>query len=363
MARWLIIIGVVVLIAGAAAWSFQDTIRFTLMTAALKPAAPFDEMPPPPAPDYSKSEHWAALPDKADGADFVVPGTSDDQSSAGVDVFFLYPTTYLNKKHWNAPLDDEAANEMVETRVLRAQASVFNGAARIYAPRYRQATFYSFLDLEGSGGKAIDLAYQDVLAAFDHYIAKWNGGRPFVLAGHSQGSRHLEQLIIDRISGAPISIQMIAAYPVGYYISVADMSKRAPDIPLCAAAGATGCYATWNAVGPNFTPWRETIGSACVNPLTWTADDALGTHAMNAGGLLLAGERLVPEVADAQCLDGTLLVTEIRERAFLKNPINLGRDNFHPLDYSLYYMSLRDNIAARTAAYLAKNAATEAPAE
>ena len=84
-----------------------------------------------------------------------------------VDVFFVHPTTYLSPDTWNAPLDHADANLRIEKRVLKMQASAYNLAGRIYAPRYRQATFGAFFDQEGNGLQALIYAYKDVQDAFD----------------------------------------------------------------------------------------------------------------------------------------------------------------------------------------------------
>ena len=63
-------------------------------------------------------------------------------------------------------MDDSRANDLTDSWVMRDQASVFNECCRVFAPRYRQATLYSFQDNSGSGEKALDLAYEDVRTAF-----------------------------------------------------------------------------------------------------------------------------------------------------------------------------------------------------
>src|SRR5204862_7705510 len=143
-------------------------------------------------------------------------GGASAAQAAATNVFFLHPTTYLNPARWNAAFDDPGkgvGGGGVET-TLRAQASAFAKCCRIFAPRYRQATLYAFLDTEGEGVKAIDLAYQDVRRAFDAFVAR-NSGKPFIIAGHSQGSIHLLRLIQERIAGTSLQQLLIAAYPIG----------------------------------------------------------------------------------------------------------------------------------------------------
>src|SRR5262249_15730402 len=154
------------------------------------PPDPFSLETAPPAPDYTNPDDWAALPWRADQADVVPPGTDlrDEQATAQTDVFFVYPTSYFLGSRWNAAIDDPLANLVTDRGILTQQASVFNGAARVYAPRYRQVSQAGQSQQERPRDKAaaLDLAYHDVQAAFVHYLDEWNQGRPFFIASHSQ---------------------------------------------------------------------------------------------------------------------------------------------------------------------------------
>ena len=60
-----------------------------------------------------------------------------------------------------------------------------------------------------------ELAYADVLAAWQFYLANDNHGRGFVLVGHSQGTGVLSQLVREEIDGKPIQSQMVSALLMG----------------------------------------------------------------------------------------------------------------------------------------------------
>jgi hypothetical protein len=229
--------------------------------------------------------------------------------------------------------------------VMRGQTSVFNGCCRIYAPRYRQATLAAFFDDSQSGPKALALAYEDVLAAFRYYVAHFNQGRPFVLAAHSQGSRHADYLMAEDIVGTELADRMIAAYLVGFEIDGSN------GVPVCDTPTQTGCQVTWNSVGPAAGALFASPDNICVNPLTWRGDGAHADHDANLGAVNL-DVRNAPEpgVADAQCRDGRLYVTEIRSDNYSLMP--LGRDNYHIYDYALFYMNIRENVQTRVNAFL-----------
>ena len=83
--------------------------------------------------------------------------------------------------------------------------------------------------------------------------------------------------------------------------------------------------------------------------------------ALNPGGVIFTqglGEKaasdaapaIEPAVADAQCVDGELRVSEIRSSLYAARP--MGRDNYHIYDYNLFHMNLRQNVEQRVAKYL-----------
>lgn len=338
---------IVLLITG---FIYRDTLMLALFRANVKPATSFVETTPPPPPDYFNRDHWAALPDREDGADYTPAGARDGQADAGVDVFFVHPTTYLSNAGWNAPMEHEPSREWVDGAVMTGQASVFNGAARVFAPRYRQAQIYAFLALENGGNDALELAYTDIEAAFDHFLAEYNQGRPFIVAGHSQGALLTRWLVERRISGTQLRERMVAAYPIGYPMEAAELAGSMPDIPICETESQTGCLATWNTISDGYKPIQPTGGLVCVNPLTWTNDGKQGRFEDNLGAMTKKSDTLMEAVADGRCDNGMLYVSEIRTDVYDDLP-NMGKGNHHLIDYSLYWSNIRKNVVDRAAAY------------
>jgi len=350
MKKWVWIIGGLVTLLVVCGFIYRDQLTLLVFSASVKPATAFSETPAPAAPDYKNPQHWAALPGRDDAADFTPEGVSDGQASADVDVFFVHPTTYLSSAGWNAPLDYSPANNWVDNAVLPGQASVFNGSARVFAPRYRQAQIYAFLALENGGNDALELAYTDVAAAFEHYLVEYNNGRPFILAGHSQGALLARWLLERRISGTPLRKQLVAAYPIGYPMAVNELLESMPDIPVCRSATQTGCLATWNTISEGYRALQATAGLVCVNPLTWTNDNTIAGFTDNAGGLSIASRAVMPGVSDARCANGMLHVSEIRTDVYDDLP-NMGKGNHHLLDYALFWSNIRINVAQRVDAF------------
>lgn len=339
-------------VAIALGFAFQEQIMIAMIKSQIGPEEGFDAALVPPAPDYASDEVWAALPNKVDSSDERPQGVKDGTRKSGVAVFFIHPTSYINKANWNQPLDDEDANWIVDNRVLRHQASVFSGCCHVYAPRYRQATFFSFLDDGSDGEQALDVAYGDVENAFDEFLSRIEGS-PFILAGHSQGTRHAAQLLRERIAGTDLEQRMIAAYLIGFSIE----KDQVGGTPLCVHAEDTQCVVGWNVVlgdGAGLNP--EATDLICTNPLSWLQDGEYAEHILNDGAIgypsyMVAEEGedftlmvVEPEVADAECINGNLSVRDLRSESF---PSQTPGGSLHVYDYSLYYMNIRDNVMER----------------
>jgi len=351
MKQWGIRIGVALLVLVILGFAFKGKIVFALIKSNIAPAQNFASFTPPPAPDYASDTVWAALPQTQEGSDFTPDELAANNAPLEAAVFFIHPTTFYAKSGWNAPLADVEARARVDGLVMPGQASAFNLCCDVYAPYYRQATLWSYWVLEQSGQDALDLAYGDVERAFDAFLTRI-GSRPFILAGHSQGGHHLETLLINRISGTELLGRMIAAYPVGAAINPVTFTEKAPDIPVCTTSTQTGCFVTWNSRGPKSDIWADMPGAICVNPLSWKADDTAVTAEQNPGSLAV-GEltRLDTGVSSAQCTDDRLLVGEFQTDIYAGLKLSWGKDNYHVLDYGLFYASIRQNAFDRVQAY------------
>jgi|TARA_Y100000310_G_scaffold338190_1_gene427159 hypothetical protein len=356
MTRAIIIVLAAMAIITGVAYLFRANLTQLYMSYLLEPSDSFAETTPPAAPDYSQPDAWAALPDKADNAD-VLPNAAvaDRQEFAPADVFFIHPTTYYSGNSWNQPLHDATANQITDSGVLRGQASVFNSCCKVYAPRYRQATLFSFMDQKGDGKQALELAYGDVKASFEYFLRHYNRGRPFILASHSQGSFHGVRLLEDYFSGKPLLDRLIAAYLVGGPMVDEHLQKTA-DIPVCNTALQNRCQLTWNTVGKQSTDGLGYGDSVCVNPLNWQANDGYVDHSHNLGGVLFRDDgkqRPDPDiaVADGQCVNGQLQISSP-----IEDYINtlMGPNSYHIFDYALFHMNIRQNAQARTDALIGR---------
>ncbi len=389
---WVITGIIVLLLIGAIGYRLfgNQLIRYTYV-----PSAPF-EAAPAPALDYAKADNWIARPDIPDNPSSWMPKPPEpgeggveenaldpgnvmalpaepvtpEQPRAGArraSIFFIHPTSYLDKSRWNAEVDHPESQQRARLFV-RSQSSVFNHVGDVWAPKYRQATFGAFLTTQADAEKAFDFAYRDVLAAFDRFVAQAPKNRPIILAGHSQGSLHLTRLMLDRVAGKPIANRIAAVYAIGWPISrTADLDRM--GLPACETAGQPGCILSWQSFGEPANPglitdvYDTTTGfngspragspMVCTNPLTGNANDAApasanrGTTVPNAE---LTEATLVPGGASARCdVRGFLL---IGEDAPDLGPYVLPGNNYHVYDYALFWMNMRRDVEARLDAYL-----------
>ncbi|MBH8559725.1 DUF3089 domain-containing protein [Hymenobacter negativus] len=318
----------------------------------LKPGRDFEKYTPPPAPDYAQASSWAALPTKKDSADAVPRHSTlrDEQATAAVDVFFIHPTTYYSPRHWNGDVRKKWLNKYTDRTTIKQQASVFNATGRIYAPRYRQATLFSFLDKEPNGEKALELAYSDVRSAFQYYLAHFNQGRAFIIASHSQGTDHATRLLHEFFDKpTPLRRQLVAAYLIGFQVKPNEFTTLKP----CADSLATDCYVAYNTsdAGHESSMFQPSIA---VNPLTWTLDSTLAPASLNRGAVSIRFKHVHPNFTDAQIHHGQLWVHAPRFKGFPHFPPS-GKKKLrysrHIADYALFYMNIRENSKARVRAW------------
>ena len=328
--------------------------RGTAPTAPTAPTVPTV----PEEPDYTRLSSWAAHPDVADEADRLPPGETDRQAEAAADVFFVHPTTWLALESGNADVGSRALNRLTDRTTIRSQASVFNGAGRVYAPRYRQASLGAATRIDFDSVTARALAFSDVLAAFDHFLDHWNDGRPIVLAGHSQGSQHALRLLEVRFAGRPLRKRLVAAYLAGVPMPNDKFRRTLRGLSRCRTPVDQRCVASWNTIAAdadrsrfrNVTlrypeGWESNLGKKlhCTNPMSFGPGGAAANgprRAVRARGRRL---RLVPGPDTARCRGGLLVIDPPPGSDF---PAPRDGD-YHVFDYGLFYLDVREAVTRR----------------
>jgi hypothetical protein len=369
---------IVLVIAGAIALSLFST---ELTRMAMVPTTEFVEQEPFEESVYQDPALWYSRPGIGvnDPARWQ-PAYADDRGllptpaeppAEPFAVFFVHPTSYLNRTNWNAPLknggDPEA--ERIARIYLRGMASPFNAASEIWAPRYRQATMGAFLTDAEEGRMAIDAAYADVREAFRYFLSSVKLGTPIVLAGHSQGALHLKRLLAEEVRGNPVSERLVAAYIIGWPVSL-QHDLPAIGFPACAAPDQAGCVISWSSFAEPADPVMvlTAYGSTpaldgtapgktpmlCSNPLTGQFGGTAPANA-NLGTLVpedsMEKGELRPGLVPARCDErGLLLIGPPPEMGSYVLPGN----NYHVYDLPLFWANTKADVIRRVEAWQAQ---------
>ena len=352
---------------------FQDD----LYALALVPSAEFVPQAPLEENAYQDPKLWYSRPGigvndpsrwqpaYADGRGLSpAPAEPAEQPFA---VFFVHPTSLIDRGRWNASLDEpDTEAERIARVYLRGMASPFNAATEIWAPRYRQATFGAFLTDAPEGRLAIEAAYQDVREAYRFFLSSIAADTPIVLAGHSQGALHLKRLLAEEVRKSPEADRLAAAYIIGWPISV---RHDLPGIgfPACAAPDQAGCILSWSSFAEPADPASvlKAYGSTpaldgeqpgatamvCTNPLTGMFQGEASASA-NLGTLVpeetMEQGELVPGAVPARCDErGLLLIGDPPKMGSYVLPGN----NYHVYDIPLFWANTKVDVARRVEAW------------
>lgn len=362
----------------------------------VKTKVPFDINNTPPPPNYSNIDHWASHPDKNDKSSFVPAGIPINHAPKNADVFYVHPTLFFSPKRWNANLDNTQVNELIDEVVIPHQVSVFNGSCRIFAPRYRQATFHSFIEISKDSEAALSFAYQDVAKAFKYYLENLNDGRPFFLAGHSQGCLHVIRLLEEEVENKDCLANFIAAYAIGFQFPKDKFGTSLHNIKPSNSPLDHKSVIAWDtyildgqvqhqrdhvqqyyAKTKTWEP-RAYKPIISINPLSFTQEKKWFDSSYNQGSTRVLFEDeskfdikkafggkvmgiksiglsapILGEVGARLDEEGFLRISKPKTARFNMGVMPGG--NYHNHDITLFYMNIRENIGHRLDAYLKEN--------
>ena len=328
-------------------------LLFVLLAASCSPKytrylGNYNFTSPNPQPDYSNLNYWAAHPWKHDPADSVPkPLRKSYMPDSVVDVFFIHPTTFTdnNDQRMNANIHDANLNAKTDYSTILFQASAFN-ELRVFAPRYRQAHLRAYyIEDTVEAIAAFDTAYADVRAAFLYYLDHFNGGRPIIIASHSQGSTHAIKLLKEFFDGTNLGNRLVAAYMIGMNIPLNSFRTLKP----CTDSLQTGCFCGWRTYRQGYEPQMEALyrASYVTNPLTWTTTETYAPSSGNKGAVLRNFNKVYGHVTDAQIHEGILWV----KRPHFPGSFLYRTANYHIGDINLFYLNIRSNIQTRVRAF------------
>ena len=183
MPKWLayIMIAFTILLL-LAAYVYRDD----LFAAYLDPGQPFQTYDAPAAPHYADADAWLAIPDVGD---------SREGTRGRGDIFVVTPTLYSGGRDWVAPLNSSAVQTGLTRIITPNYVTPYRSAGRVFAPKYRHASLYSFMTNRDDARLAQHFAYEDVARAFETFLKSNPPERPITLIGHGQGGLHVSQNI------------------------------------------------------------------------------------------------------------------------------------------------------------------------
>ena len=310
------------------------------------------------APDYAKQASWYQIP----------------EITKDVDTFYVYATEYImgslkEGASEYAALDNAEMRNGVELEYI-GHATAFEASTNLFMPYYRQAgmpTMKKAWKETGNVDAAISgMPYNDVTAALDYYFENLNGGRPFIIAGHSQGSAIVLLALRRYFKDHPAYYErMVAAYAIGYSVTREYLAVN-PHLKFATGEADTGVIIAWNTEGPkNLEENASTAvllpNAISINPLNWKRDETYAPASENLGSLVANEETGEPEIgdlgADAQInLARGVVVTHAKVVPMPEEEAKVaaeyfGPDGRHGEDYTYYYNNIKDNVAKRVAAY------------
>ena len=295
--------------------------------------------------DYTQKENWA------------YDGIGEDKA---VDLFLLCPTVD-RRDEYQMSLDDAWSKERF-LGSLNMQKGLYEEETKMYAPYYRQASLKVYSLSADKREPYLEYAYRDVSSAFSYYLAHENQGRPFILAGFSQGADMCIRLLKEYFDDPKVSSLLVACYAPGWPCS-RETAENYPQIKPAESADDTGTLISFDCEAPDV---RETLinpsgqKACCINPLNWCTDGTPAPKSENPGACFTSrsGKILKEEPYLCGCyIDqerGVLKVTDIDPKEYKPLMAGLPQGAYHVYDYKFFYRSLQQNVRNRIAKYLGK---------
>lgn len=283
------------------------------------------------------------------------------ETSAGikdVDCFFIYPTVTLEPENGSQNISIENLTHRDKAKFcVVAQASVFEDSCNIYAPYYRQVNMQTYALPKEEMAAALEIAYEDVKAAFLYFIEHFNNDRPFIIAGHSQGSIMTMKLLEDVMKDAELSKRMVAAYAIGFPITQEYLDAN-PHLKFAEGADDTGVIVSFNTCSETAVEQTALKGGLCINPINWKRDETAASASENMGSVFFdenTYDRIEVEGYANAVLDnenGVVICSTITDNnKYAITAPKFADDVYHMTEYGFYYNNLRQNVANRIEHY------------
>ena len=289
--------------------------------------------PIPTEPDYQDSTQWYITDRQAEADLFYIISTETGDYLLSSGDTCHYADTYNDSLR--APLYGEMLG--VDT--------LLSGQLNYYSPYYRQCSLQSF-ESDSLAAARFPLALDDVRRAFKHYLQHQNSGRPFILAGFSQGAHIMLELLKEMDDDT--FQRMIAAYAIG--ITINDSNSHIVAAQSADDTGVTICYNSVRDTSCTMRGWTKS--DVAINPVNWRTDEEPATLITEPSPLLPVDQQKKDTMTvHLDTASGLLIVEGFTAKDYVLPLLGL-EGNYHTREIWLYRDQLRENIALRSAKYL-----------
>lgn len=287
--------------------------------------------PVPPEPDYADSTQWFIVDRQGEADLFYVISTETADHLMGDD------TCHYADTH-------DAVQRAQMMREMHAVDSFYSGRLNYYSPYYRQASIESWVTEELALSR-LPLPMMDCVNSWNYYLEHFNQGRPFILAGFSQGGMALMEIMKQMPDS--VASRMVAAYSIGYKVTSED-TAGCRHLKCAKGATDTGVTICFNSAMDPGCEMKSVSGGNifCINPVNWRTDSVS-----------------TPFVYYRHRKNDTLSVSlDPKSRLLLVGgytnnkpmPVIGIPGNYHHMELKFYYPYIRQNMADRVAAFLKK---------
>ena len=303
--------------------------------------------------NFSDSRNWAYC------------GTADGENAT--DVFFIAPSVFGGKGgSYLMDLNNEKGrNNFVGA--INMEKGIYDKNTRFYAPFYRQAGYNVYGLPEKEAEPLKQSAYADIKDAFIYYLEHLNDGRPFILAGFSQGADMAIRLMKDFFGEESLQKKLVACYAIGWRLTEEETNIW-PQIRPAQGETDIGVIVTFNTEAEKVTESAfipSGMKSLSINPLNWKTDGEMAEKTLNQGACFTNYEGEIQEEIPALTgayLDterGALKVTDIDPEVYNATIPILSPGVYHLYDYQFFYRNLQQNVQDRIQAYRHEQTASE----
>ena len=326
-------------------WKHKTCLALVLLAVVLPSCR--NNATPPQQEDTQQTSQELFIPAPPDYADPVMWTMGQNNSTEHTADVFYVPSTW--EYDWTTSAGMVCHYADVYNQCHRNHMGIETGKVaqymadgnNFYAPFYRHITLntWATLNEDTINQRYHSVSWADVQAAFSYYTHHYNHGKPFILAGFSQGAKSVVELL--NTLTPELQQRMVAAYVLGYKVTPQDVAD-APWIKAAQGADDTGVTICYNSVSD--VQYTKPVVSApnvmCINPVNWRTDSTPAT--------------LQDTITVTLDPDHKVLVVKGYDGSSLPNILDiLNVGDYHGVEPWLYSECLRKNFKQRISAWVA----------